>query len=224
VAAACAAASSASEAAAVLQLDMCAAPAELQVKAAEATALLGGQVDVLVSAAGVGQRTSVLETSEESHSQIMAANFNGAVALTRSVLPAMVERGAGHVCVVSSVQGFFGQPYRSSYAASKAAMFGYFDSLRAEVAACGVGVTVVAPGYIATDHAANAVGGDGAADDNVKKGMPPEVLAAQIADAIETGKPQLIASQLDGRVGMLLRALWPSALFKIMAKKAKKPP
>ena len=52
--------------------------------------------------------------------------------------------------------------------------------------------------------------------------MPPEELATMIADAIEAGKPQLVASQLDGKVGMLLRTLAPGLLFKIMKGKAKK--
>ena len=131
---------------AVLVLDACAAPAVLEAKVAEATALLGGRIDVLLSAAGVGQRSSVLATSAESHRQIMGANFEGNVALTRAVLPAMVEQKEGNICMVSSVQGFFGQPYRSSYAASKAAVFGFFDALRAEVAPANVKVTIIAPG------------------------------------------------------------------------------
>ena len=101
-------------------------------------------------------------------------------------------------------------------------MTGYFDALRAEVASKGVGVTVVIPGYIATDHSASAVGGDGAADANAKKGMPPAELATMMADAVARGQPQLLASQLDGRFAIFLRALWPSALFKIMEGKARK--
>ena len=184
--------------------------------------MLGGPIDVLCYAAGVGQRTLACDTSAEAHRRLMATNFDGAVTLTQSVLPPMLARSSGHLVVVSSVQGFFGQPGRSSYAASKAAMNGYFDAVRAEVAERGVGVTVVLPGYIATDHAASAVGGDGAADDNAKKGMPPEELAAQIADAVEEGQPQLLASQLDGRLAIWLRALWPTAIFKFMEGKARK--
>ena len=67
----------------------------------------------------------------------MATNFEGPVELTRALLPAMVTRGEGNLVAVSSVQGFFGQPYRSSYAASKAALVGYFDSVRSCGAWCG---------------------------------------------------------------------------------------
>ncbi|KAL1523757.1 hypothetical protein AB1Y20_018683 [Prymnesium parvum] len=219
VAAACAARSG-GDPPRVLGLDVCAPRAELEAKACEAAALLGGGVDVLCYCAGRGQRTRAAETSAEAHALLMATNFEGAVTLSRAVLPAMLERGEGHLCVVSSVQGFFGQPGRTSYAASKAAMIGYFDGLRAEVASSGVRVTVVSPGYIATDHAASAVGSDGTADENSKKGMLPGVLAERIADAVERGEPELIASQLDGRVAIWLRVLWPSVLFKLMEKKS----
>ena len=206
--------------AAYLEMDVTNHGDILEAQAAEAASLLGGSVDVLCYAAGVGQRTMASDTSAAAHRQLMATNFEGAVTLARALLPHMVERQSGHLCVVASVQGFFGQPGRSSYAASKAAMLGYFDALRAEVASRGVGVTVVAPGYIATDHSASAVGGDGTEDDNAKRGMPPETLAAQIADAVERQQPELVSSQVDGRVAILLRALWPAALFRIMESKA----
>jgi len=206
----------------ILPMDVTSGAAALEEQAAEAARLLGGPIDVLLYVAGVGQRTLAVDTSAEGHAALMATNFEGAVALTRAVLPPMLAAGSGSIAVVSSVQGFFGQPGRSSYAASKAAMNGYFDALRAEVADQGVAVTVVTPGYIATDHAANAVGGDGVPDSNAKKGMPPETLAAMVADAVADGKAQLLASQLDGRFAIWLRALWPDALFKIMKGKAKK--
>ena len=207
---------------ATLPMDVTDSSEVLDAKAAEAAALLGGPVDCLLYTAGCGQRTLAAETSAAGHQQLMATNFEGAVALSRALLPPMLEQGSGDVVVISSVQGFFGQPGRTSYAASKAAVLGYFDGLRAEVASRGVGVTTVIPGYIATDHAASAVGGDGAADGNAKKGMAPEELATLIADAVEQRRPQLVASQLDGRFAMLLRAIWPAALFKIMEGKAGK--
>jgi len=204
---------------AVLPMDLV-ATSGLAAKAAAAQGLLGGGIDVLICSAGVGQRGSALETSEEAHARIMATNFEGPVALTRAVLPAMLERGEGSIVAVSSVQGFFGQPYRSSYAASKAALVGYFDSVRAEVAGGGVKVHLVAPGYIATEHAASAVGGDGAADGNALKGMAPDVLARLVADGVAAGSPQLVPAPAYARAAMLLRACWPWAFFKYMETKA----
>ena len=188
----------------------------------DAEMLVGGPIDCLLYTAGCGQRTQAVETSAEGHRRLMATNFEGAVALSRAVLPSMLESSSGNIVVVSSVQGFFGQPGRTSYAASKAAVVGYFDSLRAEVAPSGVKVMTVIPGYIATDHSASAVGSDGMADDNAKKGMLPEELAVRIADGVEKQLPELVATQPDGRIAMWLRALWPSAVFRIMESKARK--
>lgn len=119
VAEACARVDSTSAPPAVLPMDVSNSPDLLEAQAAEAAALLDGPIDVLCYAAGVGQRTLATDTDAAGHQQLMATNFEGAVTLTRAVLPSMIERGTGHLIVVSSVQGFFGQPGRSSYAASK---------------------------------------------------------------------------------------------------------
>lgn len=127
----------------VVSLDLTQGAAAIEARAADATRLLGGRVDVLLCAAGVGQRTDAVSTSAEVHRTLMATNFEGPVVLARALLPAMLARGSGHLAVVSSVQGRFGQPFRSSYAASKSAVIGYFDAVRAEVAARGVLVTLI---------------------------------------------------------------------------------
>lgn len=189
---------------------------------ADRLAELPEPIDALVCAAGVGQRSLAAHTSYDAHDLIMRTNFDGHVRLTQRVLPAMLERGAGTIVAVSSVQGFFGQPGRSSYAASKAALVGYYDSLRAEVAADGLTVIVVAPGYIATAHAASAVGGDGASDASSEStGMDPSELARVIADAmVRGGPPQLVCSQPSGRAAMFLRSVAPGLFFRLMASRA----
>lgn len=69
----------------ILELDVTATPAELEAKAAEASAMLGGVVDVFFYCAGRGQRTTALQTSATAHSELMATNFEGAVSLSRAV-------------------------------------------------------------------------------------------------------------------------------------------
>jgi len=73
----------------------------------------------------------------------------------------MVSRRRGHIVAVSSIQGLIGIPYRSAYAASKHALQGFCDSLRAEISEYGVQVTVVSPGYIKTKLSENALTPDG---------------------------------------------------------------
>mmetsp|Transcript_50656 Transcript_50656/g.108182 ORF Transcript_50656/g.108182 Transcript_50656/m.108182 type:complete len:279 (-) Transcript_50656:145-981(-) len=209
---------------AVLHLDLGADTATLTAKATEAAALLDrGEIDVLLCCAGVGQRSAAIGTPAEAHARIMA-QFEGHVALTRAVLPSMLERRSGSIGVVSSVQGFFGQPYRSSYAAAKSALIGYYDSLRAEVASSGVRVTVIAPGYIATGHSASAIGGDGAADANALKGMSPAELATTTCEAVQSGAAEVIAAPLYARVAIAWRVLWPASFFAYMQAKAAKGP
>jgi short-subunit dehydrogenase len=95
-------------------MDLTAPADELAAKARRASELLGGPVQVLLCNAGLGQRSSVAETSAEAHRRIMATNFEGSVALMRAVLSPMLTMGDGcAIAAVSSVQGFFGQPQRS---------------------------------------------------------------------------------------------------------------
>jgi dehydrogenase/reductase SDR family member 7B len=78
--------------------------------------------------------------------RVMEVNFFGTVHLTRSLLPSMIEQKSGHIVVISSVMGKFGTRYRSTYAASKHALHGWFDSLRQEVYQHNIDVTLVCPG------------------------------------------------------------------------------
>jgi short-subunit dehydrogenase len=205
-----------------VSFDACASSSNIESVADEAVEKLGGRCDVLLYCAGVGQRTLAVETDAAAHAQLMGANFEGAVSLTRCLLPRMLSQGTGSIAVISSVQGRFGQPYRSSYAAAKAAVFGYFDALRAEVCGRGVQVTVVAPGYIATNHSASAFGASTSAPDaSAASGIQPAELAVSVADAVAAGTPELVASQPSGRVAMWLRTIWPRAFFRIMAAKVK---
>ena len=89
----------------------------------EAAAKSVGDIDVVFSNAGVGFRGDVAGTSHETHEMVMRTNFESAAVITRVVLPGMVARASDtstcHLVAVSSVQAFFGQKMRSSYAASK---------------------------------------------------------------------------------------------------------
>lgn len=113
--------------------------------------------------------------------RIMTVNYMGPVALTKAVLPGMLQQRSGRVVGVSSVQGLVGLPGRTAYSASKHAMHGFFDGLRAEVASRGISVTLICPGYVRTGLSENAVTADGGKhgemDETTAKGLDPEVLA-----------------------------------------------
>eukprot|EP00752_Nemacystus_decipiens_P011112 g9873.t1 len=128
--------------------------------------------------------------------------------------------------VINSVQGKFGMAFRSSYAASKHALVGFFDCLRAEHAHRGVGVLNVFPGYVRTSLSVNALTADGSKhaqmDETTAKGRDPKEVADDVWQAVAEGKEEVVLADLKTNVAVLLRALAPRTLFGIMAKRALK--
>jgi dehydrogenase/reductase SDR family protein 7B len=158
-------------------------------------------VDVLVHSGGVSQRSLAADTSLATDRAIMDLNFFGTVALTKAVLPSMLARKSGHIVPISSVVGYVGTPLRSTYAASKHALHGFFDSLRAEVAKDGIVVTIICPGYVRTNVSRNALTGNGAAfgkmDDTHEGAMLPEECARRIVDAVAKRKEELVVGGME---------------------------
>ena len=110
-----------------------------------------GRIDTVVFSAGVSNRGSVLSTAMEVHREVMEINYFGVIALARVLLRSFVERKQGSFVVISSVQGKFGIPNRSPYAASKHALHGFFECLRYEADKHNVKVLIVCPGYVKTE-------------------------------------------------------------------------
>ena len=146
-----------------------------------------GPIDLLWHNAGVTQRSLAHETEMATVRRIMELNFFGPVALTRLVVPEMIERGSGQIAVVSSLAGHVGTPRRSTYSASKHALHGYFDSMRAELHDRGIRITMLCPGFIATPLTQSALTADGSAfqgDGNKDKAMSPEACARSMIRAV----------------------------------------
>jgi len=181
-----------------------------------------GHVDVLVHSGGVSQRSLAAETKLDTDRRIMDINYFGTVALTKAVLPSMLARRSGHIVPISSVIGYVGVPLRSAYAASKHALHGFFETLRAETAKHGIAVTMVVPGYIKTNVSENALRGDGSRygtmDDTHQRAMLPEDAAPKIIDAVVKKKPEV---RVGGREihAVLLRRFLPNVLRRMMKVK-----
>lgn len=144
---------------AVLPLDVSELDA-LPEKAKEAHAFFG-HIDILINNAGIGMRGYVLDTDIAVQQRVMQVNYFGQIALTKAVLPYMIEQHGGHVVVVSSLTGKLPVPGRSAYCASKHALHGFFDALRGEVFQYGIKVTLVCPGFVQTHISENALLPDG---------------------------------------------------------------
>lgn len=183
-----------------------------------------GHIDVLINNAGISFRGAAIDTDISVDIKLMVVNYFGQVALTKAILPSMVERKSGHLVAVSSVQGKLAIPYRSCYTASKHALQGFFDSLRAEVADSGVLVTVVSPGYISTNLSLNAVTGDGSLygtmDATTASGMSPEKVAEHIVGSLINGYEELVLAPLSHRLAIILHTLAPSLISRIMKSRA----
>jgi len=180
-----------------------------------------GHIDMLINNGGISQRASVMELDMKVLEHIMQVNFFGAVALTKAVLPSMLERKSGHIVVISSVMGKFGTQLRSGYAASKHALHGFFDSLRNEVYRDNVKITLVTPGYIRTNVTLNALQGDGSKfgkmEPGQQRGMPPTVCAVKIIEAIERGDEEVL---IGGRevMGVYLKRYFPNLFSRMLRK------
>lgn len=180
-----------------------------------------GSVHYLFHNAGISQRSFVKDTPLDVDRKVMNVNFMSAVALTKLVLPVFLKQGVGHFVVTSSLVGKFGTPMRSAYSASKHALHGFFEALRAETWKEGVQVTIVCPGYIKTNISMNAVDEKGTRygkmDDNQANGMPAEECARRILRAVANGKREVL---IGGKeiLGVYLKRFFPALLWRVVRK------
>jgi len=180
-----------------------------------------GRVDILINNGGVSQRSLAKETTLAVDVEIMNINFFGTVALTKAVLPGMLERKSGHIVIISSVVGRVGTPLRSAYAASKHALHGFFDSLRAEVWRENIKVTIVCPGFIRTNVSINARAGNGQMHGRMDRaqdqGMSPEACASKILSAVASGKEEVLIGGKEIN-GVYLKRFLPTVFSRVIRK------
>jgi short-subunit dehydrogenase len=168
-----------------------------------------GPVDVLVNNAGFGWAGPLAETPDVE--RLVAVNLVAPIVLARAFVPGMVAARRGHVVNVASIAGFVGPRGEAVYAATKGGLVAFSESLRYELRDTGVGVTLVAPGVVATEFFE-------------RRGVPyrrawPRPIRAErvgeaIADAIERGRDEVFVpgwmsavARLRGAAPELFRAL-----------------
>lgn len=182
---------------------------------------LYGHIDYLFNNGGISQRSLAAETQMDVVRKVMDINFLGTVALTRAILPSMIERKSGHLVVTSSVMGKFGTRLRSTYAASKHALHGWFDSLRQEVHEHNIHITMVCPGFVKTDVTLNALEGDGSKHGKMghgqQYGMEPSEFVEKLLPKVLKKKEEVY---IGGKeiLGIYLKRLTPRLFYKMLRK------
>lgn len=183
-----------------------------------------GSIDILINNAGISQRGRVEETDLQVDRRLFEVNYFGNIALTKAVLPSMLKRKTGNLVIISSVAGKLSTPGRSSYAASKHALHGYYDALRAEVKERGVSVNMICPGYIKTDISLNALTAKGekhgVMDPGQAKGMSAEECAQKIIKAIRQNKREVYIGKKEASF-VLLRRVLPNMYYRMIEKMAR---
>lgn len=141
-----------------------------------------GRIDVLVNNAGITRDGLLMRMSEEAFDQVIDVNLKGAFNCLRHVAPVMMKQRSGRIVNVSSVVGLYGNAGQVNYAASKAGVVGVTKSAAKELAARGITVNAVAPGFIET--AMTQAMGEKAIDDVLERialkefGKPEDVANA----------------------------------------------
>ena len=178
-----------------------------------------GAVDLLVNNAGVSQRSLCKDTDLAVYQKLMDVDVMGQIALTKAVLPHMLNRGSGHLAVTASVAGKVGVPQRSGYCAAKHAVMGFFDALRAEVEDEGLHVSTIVPGFIRTDISRNALAADGSVygklDDDIAGGMDVNDCAEVIFKGLKARKREIPVGKGKEMAALWVKRLSPELIFRL---------
>lgn len=190
----------------------------LNKKAKEALRIYG-KIDVMVHNAGVASRDLAANIDLDTDQKIMNTNYFGAVVLTKALLPSMLLQKSGRFIVISSVSGIYGVPKLSSYSASKHALHGFFESLRAEVTKKNIKITMVVPGFVRTNITVNALNGDGSKYGKMMqvqaRGLDPSHVAELILDAASKNKEEVLIGKLE-LLGVYCKRLFPNLFSAII--------
>lgn len=180
-----------------------------------------GGLDIVYLNAGISQRTCVEDTSMEMIRKLMEINYFAPVAISKALLPRMLKAGGGKIAVTTSIAGRFGFPLRCGYSSSKFALYGFFETLRAEYHSKGLDVTIVCPGRVQTGISFNALdkGGVkyGKMDPGQAGGLKVDKAARKIVRAIAKGKREVLVGRKELLMVYIKRFL-PGLCAKLSSK------
>ena len=151
-----------------------------------------GPVDILVNNAGFAIFDALGEADPREVERMIATNYLGALWCVQAVLPSMLERRSGAIVNIGSISGLMGYARMGAYCASKFALTGMTEALRAEVDDHGVKVSLIAPATTDTEFFVTAEKGKMPGASRMILAIPPERVARAIVGAIESGRRRAI--------------------------------
>jgi short-subunit dehydrogenase len=168
-----------------------------------------GPIDILVNNAGVEFNSMYHELSEGQIGEVLSVNLEAPMILSRLVLPDMVERRHGHIVNISSLAGKSGPAFQEPYAASKAGLVAFTQSLRATYRGSGVSASVIVPAFVEAGIYVRLKAKSGCAAPALLTGCSPEQVAQAVLRSIEGDVPEIIVSRYPIRPVLALSALSP---------------
>lgn len=186
-----------------------------------ATSLNEGKVDLLVNNAGIGAIGPFDQADASRMRRIMEVNFFAPVELTRALIPALRLGRNSVICNVSSVLGHRAVANKSEYCASKFAIHGFSDSLRAELAPDGIQVTLVSPSTTKSEFFDSLVQTDQNQQSKSIGSWPAEKVAQAAMTAIKKRRSEVVCSW-GGKALVYADRICPALMNKILAKKKAK--
>jgi short-subunit dehydrogenase len=175
-------------------------------------------LDVLINNAGVELTAAFAEYTSEELTSMISINLAAPLLMTHRVVPGMLERGRGHVVFISSLAGKVGPAYEEPYAATKAALIGLTQSLRAEYLHAPIGFSVVCPGFVAGDGMYQRMVDRGIRSNRVIGETTNEKVADKVLDAIRRDRPQVIANDAPVRPLLVLQEIAPRLAERATAR------
>ena len=171
----------------------------------EAESVLG-PIDILVNNAGIEQIVSYTDLPPDRIEAMIDTNLVAPLILSRLVLERMIERGRGHVVMMSSLGGKKGSPYSATYAATKAGLIAWTSGLRIELQGTGVGASVICPGFVSE---AGMFAERSQQAPRVLGTSTPEAVAQAVVRAIQRDVGEIIVNPGPVRLGLVFEQLSP---------------
>lgn len=180
-----------------------------------------GGIDILIVNAGLSMRALFRDCKQEVLERLMQVNFWGAVFCTRYALPYLLQ-SRGSLVAMSTTAGLIGLPGRTGYSASKFALHGFFDTLRAEHYYDNLHVCLCFPGFVASNIRKSALKADGSSQNESPRNegsmMQPEEVAIAVVKGVLKRK-RMVIPDLQGRLVWWMRALFPRFVDRIVANR-----